>query len=139
MSYGKIFKMDSKDYLLEIFDRHVYIALKNSKDDYTPIYEGDYQNIFDNADLRQLETLEYEDKLYAILLYCLERKALLNRKELYQSYIAEMMKCHTKDEILSSASDEMLIYATYYPLDMKVNHFIEVTTALIEELSCPAV
>lgn len=130
MSYGKFFEVDKQNYLLEISDEYVYIAKQIKEDDFTQIYEGNYKDIFWEQELEELEKLNYEEQLYAILIYCLNGK-YINRVELYQKYIYEMMESHTKEEILSNSNNELSIYKAYYPLDSKGENFKRVTESLI--------
>jgi len=137
MSYGKNITMNNSVYLIEKFEENVYVAHKNSDDSYTKIFEGSYTELFwgieISDDLRVLKSLPYDDMLYAILLYCLDSKGIINRSALYQKYIFSLLKDgHTKEDILSSSSDEVIIYENYYPLDVKREDFEMVTSLMID-------
>lgn len=131
MSYGKEFECNNDVYLLEIFDKHIYVAKKEVDEQYSLVYEGNYELLFWDQEIKELNKLEYEDSLYAIFLYCLEHKSVINRAALYQKYIHLMCEDYSKDEILASLSDEVLIYAGYYPLDAQRVNFESVTTSHI--------
>ena len=133
MSYGKEFKIDNQIYLLEIFEKHVYIAKKNGEDDYSSIFEGNYTSFFWDEELVELNRLDYDDYLYTIIIYCLNWQNIINRGALYQAYIHKLIEDgHTKEEILSNDSDEILIYAMYFPLDYKAAKFKTTTSSIVD-------
>jgi len=133
MSYGKEFKIDGQVYLLEIFEKHVYIAKKNGEDDYSSIFEGDNASFFWDDELIQLGKLDYEDSLYAMLIKCLNWKGITNSKALYQKFLYGLLEDkYYKEDILASSSDELLVYLMYFPLDYKGKKFKTVSTSLID-------
>jgi len=133
MSYGKELKIDNIDYLIEIFDKNIYVAKKNGEDDYTPIYEGDYELFFSADELTKLTRLNYEDSLDVICMYCIEKHGIVNYRSLYTDYIHKLMKMgSTKEEILSSSSDECYIYDIYFPLDSQRSDFEKITSSIID-------
>ena len=134
MSYGKELKIDGLDYLIEIFDKNIYVAKKNGEDDYTSIYEGDYELFFSADELSELKQLDYEDSLYTICMYCIEKHGIVNYRSLYEDYIHELIKIDSrKEEILSSSSDECYVYDLFFPLDRERNNFEKITSLIIDE------
>lgn len=133
MSYGKEFKIDGQVYLLEIFEKHVYVAKKNDDENYSKIYEGDYTSLFWDEELKQFKKLKHEVSLYAITVKCLNRHGIINSEALYQKFIYEMLEHeHSKEEILNSDSDEVLVYELHFPLDYKRENFQSFTSAIID-------
>ncbi len=137
MSHERNMKIDNVDYLMEKNDEHVHIAKKNSEDGNTLIFEGSYTAFFwgeeISDDLKVIKTLSEDDALYTILLYCLDFKMIINREAHYQEYLFSLLKDgHTKEEILSSSSDEVTIYENYYPLDIERENFKKVTSSMVD-------
>lgn len=134
MSYGKEFQINGKEYLIEKNDEYIYVAEKLSEDNYKEICEMEnyYDLFFWDEEKRQLDNIpEYDETLYAICLQCLNNYSIVDSKKDYSTYIENMLRDMTKEEILNSDSDERLIYLLNYPLDFKAEKFKEVTTDII--------
>ena len=131
--YGEEFKVDGNVYLIEKNDNHVFVSQKEDDESYTSIFEGDYTSCFWDEELEQLKKLDYETGLYAILCKCLDWTGRINSLASYQRYLFRMLEDgHTKREILSSDSDEILVYATYFPLDIETLEFKKLSSSIIE-------
>jgi hypothetical protein len=136
MSYGKEFLINGKNYLIEKNDEYIYVAEKLSEDNYKAICEMEnyYDLFFWDEEKRQLDSIpDYDERLYAICLQCLNNYSIVDSKKDYSTYIENMLKDMTKEEILNSDSDERLIYLLNYPLDFKAEKFKEVTTDIIND------
>lgn len=71
MSYGKQITKNGETYLIEKFDKHIYIAKRSNKK-YESIYEGDYEDLFCfKEDKEALKDLDYDSLLNAILERCI--------------------------------------------------------------------
>jgi hypothetical protein len=132
MSYGQEFKIDGDIYLIEKSDAHIYVA-KKIKEGYNQIFQGDYSSVFWREEMLELNKLDYDAALYAMLLKTLDYKGLVDCMASYQKYLYGMLESgHAKEEILESASDERFIYALYFPLDTGFSRFKELSTSIID-------
>lgn len=134
MSYGKEFLIDGKTYLIEKNEQYIYVAEKLSEDNYKAICEMEnyYDLFFWNEEKIQLDSIpDYDERLYAICLQCLNNYSIIDSSKNYLTYIENMLNDMTKEEILNSDSDEKLIYLLNYPLDFKAEKFKEVTEDII--------
>ncbi len=137
MSYGEVFKINGKDYLLEVVhgrNLYTYVAERISEDEHIEIdttekfdelYEDDYNII------RKLDDSEY---MKNILLVILENRGIYKPFTEYKKYIENMLVDSTPDEIINSSSDERIIYASYYPLDIGQYYFVSETNFIIKDI-----
>ena len=131
MSYGIEYNINKEDYLMEIFENHIYIARKENEN-YISLYEGDYESAFSKEELSQLNKLDYDNMLYVILHKWLDRVGETDSYDSYKKYILDMLNGDmTKEDILSSSSDEAIIYDDYFPLDINREKFEGVTRSII--------
>lgn len=137
MSYGKEFKINNQTFLIEKNDNYYYIAKKIDTDNYKGLCEGELEDILCSFDVEKiLKVKEYDSRLYCVLITFLNDKSVINSYLDYKKYIREMiLSGMSKEDILSSSSDERVIYNSCFPLDEDFNEFDSVTKSILNELT----
>jgi hypothetical protein len=135
MSYGREYKINGKEYLVELTSGsslHVYVAEKISRDEYEMIFDDDFDESFKDESNIIKNIYSANEECYAILHTVLDSKNIVKPYDEYKSFITNMLKEMSSDEILNSDSDEKLIYNSNYPLDYMLDDFERITKSIIE-------
>ena len=135
MSYGEIFDIEGKKYLLEVVhgrNLYTYVAERISEDEHIEIAEIEK---FDETYEEQYDIIrKLPNKLYmrTILMVILDDYGKYDAFVDYSKYVESMLEQHTPDEIINSSSDERVVYAGYYPLDIGQDRFVSETMCAIK-------
>lgn len=137
MSYGKEFKLNNQNFLIEKNDNYYYIAKKIDTDNYKGLCEGELEDILCSFDVEKISRIsDYDTRLYSVLITVLNDKGVINSYLDYKTYIREMiLSGMSKEDILSSSSDERIIYNRCFPLDEDSIEFETVTKNILDELT----
>lgn len=137
MSYGKEFKLNNQTFLIEKNDNYYYIAKKIDTDNYKGLCEGELEDILCSFDVEKISRIsDYDTRLYSVLITVLNDKGVINSYLNYKTYVREMiLSGMSKEDILSSSSDERIIYNSCYPLDEDSIEFETVTKNILDELT----
>lgn len=137
MSYGEIFEINEKKYLLEVVhssNLYTYVAERISEDEHIEIaeiekFDIDYEEKYDI--IRKLPSELY---MRTILMVILDDYGFYDAYVDYSKYIESMLEQHTPSEIINSSSDERVIYAEYYPLDIVQDDFVSQSNFIIKDI-----
>ena len=137
MSYGEVFEINKKKYLLEVVhgrNLYTYVAERISEDEHKMIAE--IEN-FDETYEEQYDIIcKLPTKLYmrTILMVILDDYGVYDAFIDYSKYIESMLEHHTPEEIINSSSEERVVYAGYYPLDISQDRFVSQTIYTIKDI-----
>ena len=137
MSYGEVFEIDGKKYLLEVVhgrNLYTYVAERISEDEHIEIAEIEK---FDETYEEQYDIIhKLPNELYmrTILMVILDDYGKYDAFVDYSKYVESMLEQHTPDEIINSSSDERIVYAGYYPLDIGQDRFVSQTIYAIKDI-----